>query len=84
LGGAWHFFGEVSFIDLDLDYIQEKNKEWKVVDEDELESNSIKYKYPVELKDEALKALAKLKEEVRIGNFPFNNHVLSEMIIGII
>jgi uncharacterized protein len=42
--------GEISFIDLDLDYIQEKNKEWKIVDEDEFESNSIKYKYPVELK----------------------------------
>ncbi|NYE07575.1 hypothetical protein F4694_004386 [Bacillus niacini] len=71
--------GEISFIDLDLDYIQEKYKEWKVVDEDEFESNSIKYKYPVELKDEALKALAKLKEEVRIGNFPFNSKVLSQL-----
>lgn len=69
--------GEISFIDLDLDYIQEKNKEWKVVDEDEFELNSIKYKYPVELKNEAVKALAKLKEEVRLGNFPFNNQVLS-------
>lgn len=71
--------GEISFIDLDLDYIQEKNKEWKVVDEYEFESNSIKYKYPVELKKEAVKALAKLKEAVRIGNFPFNNQVLSHL-----
>lgn len=71
--------GEISFIDLDLDYIKEKNKEWKVVDEDEFELNSIKYKYPAELKNEAVKALAKLKEEVRLGNFPFNNQVLSHL-----
>lgn len=71
--------GELSFIDLDLDYIKEKNKEWKVVDEDEFASNSIKYKYPVELKNEAVKALAMLKEAVRIGKFPFNNQVLSQL-----
>lgn len=71
--------GEISFIDLDLDYIQDKNKEWKVVDEDEFVSNSIKYKYPVELKNEALKALAKLKEEVRKGKFPFDNQVTSQL-----
>lgn len=70
---------QISFIDLDLDYIQDKNKEWKVVDEDEFETNSIKYKYPAELKNEALKALAKLKEEVRTGKFPFNNQVISQL-----
>jgi uncharacterized protein len=71
--------GEISFIDLDLDYIKEKNEEWKVVDGDEFEVNSIKYKYPVELKNDAVVALAKLKEDVRLGNFPFNNQVLSQL-----
>ncbi|MFP7296859.1 DUF402 domain-containing protein [Neobacillus niacini] len=71
--------GEISFIDLDLDYIQEKYEDWKVVDEDEFESNSMKYNYPVELKNEAVEALAKLKEAVRIGSFPFNNLVLSQL-----
>ncbi|WP_449619729.1 DUF402 domain-containing protein [Robertmurraya sp. Marseille-Q9965] len=70
---------EITFIDLDLDYIQENNKEWKVVDEEEFESNSIKYKYPVELKNEAIKALAKLKEEIRIGKYPFNNQVATQL-----
>lgn len=70
---------EITFIDLDLDYIQENNKEWKVVDEEEFESNSIKYKYPVELKNEAIKALAKLKEEIRIGKYPFNNQVVTQL-----
>jgi uncharacterized protein len=71
--------GELSFIDFDLDYIQEKNQEWKVVDEDEFELNSIKYNYPVELKNDAVKALAELKEKVRLGYFPFNNQILSEL-----
>lgn len=68
---------EISFVDLDLDFIQEKNKEWIVVDEDEFESNSIKYVYSIELKRETLKALKRLKEEVARGNFPFNNQIAS-------
>lgn len=70
---------ELCFIDLDLDYIWEKNKDWRVVDEDEFELNSIKFKYPVELKAEAVKALAKLKEEVRKENFPFNSQITSQL-----
>jgi uncharacterized protein len=49
------------------------------VDEDEFQLNSIKYNYPVELKNEAVKALEKLKEEVRLGNFPFNKQVLIQL-----
>lgn len=66
---------EIRFVDLDLDYIQEKNKEWIVVDEDEFESNSINYGYSIELKRETIKALIRLKEEVSQGNFPFNNQI---------
>ncbi|KAF0820966.1 hypothetical protein KIS4809_0493 [Bacillus sp. ZZV12-4809] len=66
---------EISFVDLDLDFIQEKNKGWTVVDEDEFEINCIKYGYSEELKVEALRALERLKEVVRQGNFPFNNQV---------
>lgn len=68
---------EISFVDLDLDFIQEKNNQWAVVDEDEFELNSIKYGYPKELKVEAVKALERLKEEVGQGNFPFDNQVAS-------
>lgn len=64
---------ELSFIDLDLDLVKRKNKNWEVVDEDEFEVNSIKYQYPEELKSEALKALERLKQEVEKGRFPFNN-----------
>lgn len=68
---------ELSFIDLDLDLIQVKDKEWEVIDEDEFESNSIRYGYSIELKRETVKALDRLKEEVRLGKFPFNNRVAS-------
>ena len=64
---------ELSFIDLDLDLVKRKNKNWEVVDEDEFELNSIKYQYPEELKNEAIKALERLKQEVAKGSFPFIN-----------
>ena len=62
---------ELSFVDLDLDFIKRKNHDWEVVDEDEFEVNSIKYLYPEELKQEAIMALERLKAEVDEGNFPF-------------
>lgn len=46
---------EISFVDLDLDFIQEKNNQWTVVNEDEFELNSIKYGYPKELKVDPFK-----------------------------
>lgn len=63
---------ELSFIDLYLDLIQVKDKEWEVIDKEEFESNSIKYQYPSELKNTAVKALERLKEEVTRNRFPFN------------
>lgn len=67
---------KLSFIDLDLDLVQRKNKGWEVIDEAEFEENSIKYQYPPELKDEAVKALERLKEKVKRGEFPFNQQVV--------
>jgi len=67
---------ELSFIDLDLDYVQEKDKVWEVVDEEEFKSNSILYEYPTELKEEAIQALERLKEMVKDGEFPFDHQVL--------
>ena len=68
---------QLSFIDLDLDYFLEKNKDWVVLDEDEFEINSIKYHYPPELKNEAINALEKLQEAVHKGEFPFNDQIAS-------
>lgn len=71
--------GHIRFIDLDLDYIQDENKEWTLVDENEFEENSIIYDYPIELKKQTIYALKRLKEQVRQGKFPFNNEILSIM-----
>lgn len=68
---------QLSFIDLDLDYFLEKNKDWVVLDEDEFESNSIKYHYPPELKNDAVNALKKLQEAVQKGEFPFDDQIAS-------
>ncbi|NRF93066.1 DUF402 domain-containing protein [Paenibacillus frigoriresistens] len=61
----------VSFVDLDLDYVQ-RNGEWKVVDEDEFESNAIKFAYPEPLIHKAKQELIGLKELVSKRSFPFD------------
>lgn len=61
----------VSFVDLDLDYVQ-RNGEWKVVDEDEFESNAIKFAYPEALIHKAWEELLSLKELIRKKAFPFD------------
>jgi len=63
---------QISFVDLDLDYIQNRNKKWFVVDEDEFETNSVKYGYSAELMREAKNALERLIKKINQGEFPFN------------
>lgn len=67
--------GKLAFIDLDLDLLKPKGKDWVVVDEDEFEANSVKYNYPPELKAAALRALEALQEKARTGSFPFDGSV---------
>ena len=61
----------VSFVDLDLDYVQ-KNGIWKVVDEDEFASNAIKFAYPADLIQRAEQELIALKMRVSRKEFPFD------------
>lgn len=67
---------KLSFVDLDLDLIKKKNENWKVVDEDEFEENSVKFQYPEKLKQEALIALEHLKMRANEGCFPFNKEII--------
>lgn len=64
----------VSFVDLDLDLIR-RNGEWKVVDEDEFESNAVKFSYPDELIQRARQELANLKERIKNRDFPFDGTI---------
>lgn len=62
----------ISFVDLDLDLVKGINTDWLVVDEDEFEINSVKYGYPAELKEYALKSLDLLQKKINEGSFPFD------------
>jgi uncharacterized protein len=68
---------QISFVDLDLDFVKKHNENWKVVDEDEFELNSSKYDYSAKLKESAFEALEKLKRAVINKEIPFNNEVLN-------
>ncbi len=55
----------VSFIDLDLDLIVDKNHGLRVVDQDEFEENSKRYHYPEDLKMHVRADLSELIRQVR-------------------
>lgn len=78
---AKNYGNTISFVDLDLDYVQ-RNGQWKVVDEDEFESNAIKYSYPAELKQRARQELVNLQERISHKRFPFDGTI--ERFIGCI
>jgi protein associated with RNAse G/E len=61
----------VSFVDLDLDYVQ-RNGEWMVVDEDEFVSNAVKFSYPNALIHRAKAELVGLQTLISKGQFPFD------------
>lgn len=66
---------QLSFVDLDLDMVKERYQDWKVVDEDEFELNSVKYGYPAALKKYALKSLELLQQKIVDASFPFDGSV---------
>ncbi|WP_245840418.1 DUF402 domain-containing protein [Terribacillus saccharophilus] len=63
---------QLSFVDLDLDLVKGRNEDWMVIDEDEFEINSVKYGYPAELKEYALKSLDVLQKKINENSFPFD------------
>lgn len=64
----------VSFVDLDLDYVQ-RNGVWQVVDEDEFVTHAIKFGYPDDLIHQAEQELVALKDKVRSKEFPFDGYL---------
>ncbi|MGE6258515.1 DUF402 domain-containing protein [Heyndrickxia sporothermodurans] len=66
----------IQFIDLDLDIVKgQSEEEWNVVDEEEFEINRIKYNYSSEMIEGAVNALKRLKEKIKMKEFPFNDEV---------
>jgi hypothetical protein len=64
----------VTFVDLDLDYVQ-RSGEWRVVDEDEFVHNAVLFGYPDELVRTARQELFRLQERVRNKQFPFDGTI---------
>jgi uncharacterized protein len=62
---------DLSFIDLDLDYIN-FDGEWTIVDEDEFAINQIKYSYPDDLINRTSQELNNLIQRVKNKKFPFD------------
>src|SRR5699024_235014 len=67
---------KLTCVDVDLDVVQRKNTDWEVLDWEEVEENSIKYQYPTELEGEAVRALARLGNKGKMGEFPFNQQII--------
>lgn len=67
---------QISFVDLDLDLVKGRNADWMIVDEDEFEIHSVKYDYPAELKEYALKSLDLLQKKINEDLFPFDGSAL--------
>lgn len=65
---------QVSFIDLDLDYVW-RDGQWAVVDEDEFELHQVKFAYPEELVRKAREELERLKQRVSDKAFPFDGTI---------
>ena len=67
---------QLRFVDLDLDLVKPRDEKWKVVDQNEFESNSVKYNYPPELKEKTVQALDELRKKLREKAFPFDGSLL--------
>ena len=65
----------ISFIDLDLDYLQEPHEDWKVVDEDEFAHNQQVLQYPEALIEGARLGLEKLQRIVATKQSPFDGKI---------
>lgn len=69
----------LTFIDLDLDYIRNKSGKWQVVDEIDFEKNRIEMYYPEELVEKAKNALEDLKIKIELSSFPFDGFLENQI-----
>jgi protein associated with RNAse G/E len=62
----------LSYVDLDIDVLVEADFSYRVLDLDEFEQNSARYKYPDDIKQNAKRGLADLVNLIEAREFPFN------------
>ena len=66
------FDGQVlSYVDLDIDVLVESNFSYKVLDLAEFEQNTERYAYPIEIQNNARRAVAELIGLIESRSFPF-------------
>ena len=63
--------GILDYVDLDIDVLVWKDYSFEILDLDEFEENSIKFKYSLEIHDKVQKALEELKRMIEKKSFPF-------------
>ena len=62
----------LNYIDLDIDVVVDKNLTYKILDLDEYEENSLKFKYSSKLKSKINESLQRLLHLVKTKSFPFD------------
>lgn len=68
------FDGEIlSYVDLDLDILVEPDLSYRILDVEEFEKNAEAYRYSVEVKTNARRAVAELVSMIESRAFPFNS-----------
>ena len=62
----------LSYVDLDIDILVEPNFHHKVLDLEEFEQNTERYAYPIEIQNNARRAVAELIGLIETRSFPFD------------
>lgn len=63
--------GILDYVDLDIDILVWNDYSFEILDVDEFEENSVKFKYSLEIQNEVHKSLAELKNMIENKLFPF-------------
>ncbi|HEX8775060.1 MAG TPA: DUF402 domain-containing protein [Pyrinomonadaceae bacterium] len=67
------FDGRVlSYVDLDIDILVAPDLSYRIVDEDEFETNAARYHYPADVRENAHAALSELVSMIESRRFPFD------------
>jgi uncharacterized protein len=62
----------VTFIDLDIDLVVQRDFSYRILDEDEFAENAIALAYPADVINGATQALESLRTLIKKRDFPFN------------
>lgn len=69
--------GVIDYVDLDIDVLVWPDGSHTVLDMDEFEENSVRFRYPVEVRAKALASLAELISNKEDRKFPFDNDLIA-------